>query len=284
MNKWIYIFNRKAYNSRTSLVPIRDPGKSGRRISKNACILHLPYLLPCDSYCRGYLKAEVYQNKPFTSNAWKENSISYHNSSSCSTSESTPEYDEVLKSVVLSIEAITSSCLKLIKNTDSGVLVLVQSTWVIIVIRESLSQEDWIDKWQRSGKSDEISHIRRVAEAMKATFTLYDILLSSRVGMMGEGRKENWYAGNLARISSCSRFCTINGSIIVILTPQSSYLPLFHSFSKNISGAYYTPGTVLGVRNIALNKNPCPPGTYILVGVSTVWLMDKFWPITCFGK
>ena len=44
------------------------------------------------------------------------------------------------------------------------------------------------------------------------------------------------------------------------------------------------PGTVLDVRNIALNKNPCPPGAYILVGISTVWLMDKFWPITCFGK
>jgi hypothetical protein len=47
----------------------------------------------------------------------------------------------------LSIEAIASTCFKLIKNTDFGILVLVQSIWVIIVIRKRLSQEDWIDKW-----------------------------------------------------------------------------------------------------------------------------------------
>jgi hypothetical protein len=73
------------------------------------------------------LKSEVYQNKPFTSNAWKENNISYHNSNSCLTSESTSKYDEVVKSVELSIEAIASTCFKLIKNTDFGILVLVQS-------------------------------------------------------------------------------------------------------------------------------------------------------------
>lgn len=147
INKWMYIFNRKTYNSRKSLVPIRDSGKDGRRVSKDRWILNLPCLLSCDSYCWEYLKAEVYQNKPVKPNAWMENNMSYHNSNSCSTSESTPKYDKVLKSVALSTEAIASSCLKLIKNTDSGILVLVQSTWVIIVIRECLSQEDHIDKW-----------------------------------------------------------------------------------------------------------------------------------------
>lgn len=107
----------------------------------------LPCLLPRDSSWWEYVQAEVYQNKPFMSNAWKENSISYHNSNSCSTSESTSKYDEVLKCVALSIEAIASSGSKLIKNTDSSILILVQSIWVIIVIRESWSQEDCIDKW-----------------------------------------------------------------------------------------------------------------------------------------
>lgn len=76
---------------------------------------------------------------------------------------------------------------------------------------------------------------------------------------MGEGRKENEYAENLVRIGSCSRFCTINGYIIVLLIPQSSSSPLIHSFNKNISGTYYVPDTSLGIRDIAINKNTCPP-------------------------
>lgn len=79
---------------------------------------------------------------------------------------------------------------------------------------------------------------------------------------MGEGRKENEYAENLVRIGSCSRFCTINGYIIVLLIPQSSSSPLIHSFNKNISGTYYVPDTSLGIRDIAINKNTCPPAHY----------------------
>lgn len=41
--------------------------------------------------------------------------------------QSTSKYDEVLKRVELSIEAIASSCFKLIKNMGFGVLVLVPS-------------------------------------------------------------------------------------------------------------------------------------------------------------
>lgn len=72
------------------------------------------------------MKAEVYQNEPFTSNAWNENNVSYHTSNSCSTSESTSKYDEVLKSVELSIETSAHSGFKLIKNTDFSVLAFVQ--------------------------------------------------------------------------------------------------------------------------------------------------------------
>ena len=73
-------------------------------------------------------QAGVYQNKPFALNAWKENNVSYHNSNSCSTSESPPNHDELWKRAELSIEAIASSCLKLIKSTDFGDPILVHST------------------------------------------------------------------------------------------------------------------------------------------------------------
>lgn len=143
----ICLFNRKSYNSRKLLVPLRDPGKDERTARKSQWILHLPYLLPCDSYWWEDMKAEGYQNKPFMSNAWKENNISHHNNNCCSTSESTSKYDEVLRRVKLSIGAIAGSGFQSIKNPDFSVLVFLPSIWVIIVIRKSLSQEDYIDKW-----------------------------------------------------------------------------------------------------------------------------------------
>lgn len=109
----LYIIHIFIYSSRKSLVPVRDPEKDERTASKNWWILHLPYLLPHDSYRWEYSKAKVYQNKPLTLTAWKENNVSYHKSNSCSTSESASKYDEVLKSVELSIEAIASSYFKL---------------------------------------------------------------------------------------------------------------------------------------------------------------------------
>lgn len=202
INKWTYIFNRKTYNSRKSLVPIRNSGKDGRRVSKDGWILHLPCLLSCDSYCWEYLKTEVYQNKPVKLNAWMENNISYHNSNSCSASESTPKHDKVLKSVALSTEAIPSSCLKLIKNTDSGVLVLVQSTWVIIVIRVSESGGSHRQMITLKEVRWNFTHQGRCT-GNGCNFHIIWHSLSSSVGMTGEGRKENWYAGNLARISCC---------------------------------------------------------------------------------
>lgn len=150
MKSWMSgrrIFKRKAYNSRKYLVPIRDPGKDEKTASKSWWVLHLPYLLPHDSDWWEYLKAEVYQNKPFTSNTQKENNVSYHSSHVCSTSESSSKYDEVFTSVALSIETRAHSGFKLINNTDFSVLAFGQSIWVIVVIRESLSQEDCIDKW-----------------------------------------------------------------------------------------------------------------------------------------
>lgn len=76
----------------------------------------------------------------------------------------------------------------------------------------------------------------------------------------------------------------MRGYITVILISQFSGLPLTHSSNKNISSTYYVPGTVLGVVNIAVSKNPCPLGTCILVGIGTLWVPGKIWPVTCFGK
>lgn len=69
------------------------------------------------------MNAEGYQDKPFTSNAWKENNVSYHNSNSCLTSENTSKYDEVLKPVESSIEALVVSGFKLIKK------ILIAASW-----------------------------------------------------------------------------------------------------------------------------------------------------------
>lgn len=52
--------------------------------------------------------------------------------------------------------------------------------------------------------------------------------------------------------------------------PPVCYPPVIHSFNKNILGAYDMPGTVLGVGNITVNKNPCLPGSYILVGLNSM--------------
>lgn len=59
---------------------------------------------------------------------------------------------------------------------------------------------------------------------------------------------------------------------------------LIDSFSKIILGASYVPGTVMDVRDAAVNQEPRPTWMLLPLGVSTQGLTGKVWPVTCFGR